>query len=194
MAAPAPRATHADSEAGRDPRRLGTRPPRDTGGNDDGFSGRHSSLGTENGRLVLLDLEGPGVVHRIRTPTPTDDTLEFYFDGERAPRLRVRSSDLFSGDVFPFVRPVVGNEGGGFYSYVPVPFARSLRVLFTGRKITFHQFQYRLYGAAGGGVRSYPREWGDAERRALARAQAEAFAGAATTWARSSAPGGATRG
>jgi len=50
-----------------------------TGGNDDGFSGKYSYIRKEKGSLVLAELEGPGVVNRIWTPTPTEDTLLFYF-------------------------------------------------------------------------------------------------------------------
>src|SRR5262245_8219095 len=52
-----------------------------TGGNDDGFSGRYSFVRKEGDGLVIADLKGPGVIHRIWTPTPTDDPMEFYFDG-----------------------------------------------------------------------------------------------------------------
>src|SRR5688572_1297467 len=56
-----------------------------TGGNDDGFSGRYSFVRKEGDALVLADLQGPGVITRIWTPTPTDDPMEFYFDGETQP-------------------------------------------------------------------------------------------------------------
>src|SRR5829696_1961994 len=67
-----------------------------TGGNDDGFSGKHSFVRREPGGLVIADLKGPGVVYRIWTPTPTDDTVEFYFDGETTPRISLPFRDLFS--------------------------------------------------------------------------------------------------
>ena len=53
-----------------------------TGGNNDGFGGQYSYVRKEKEGLVLADLEGPGVIYRIWTPTPTDDVLEFYFDGQ----------------------------------------------------------------------------------------------------------------
>lgn len=53
-----------------------------SGGNDDGFSGKYSYLRKEGDALVLADLKGPGVIYRLWTPTPTDDLLEFLFDGE----------------------------------------------------------------------------------------------------------------
>src|SRR5437764_45440 len=53
-----------------------------TGGNDDGFSGKYSFIRKEGDGLVVAEMKGPGVIYRIWTPTPTDDPLEFYFDGE----------------------------------------------------------------------------------------------------------------
>lgn len=138
-----------------------------SGGNDDGFSGRHSYIRKEGERrLVLAELDGPGVVHRIWTPTPTDDPVAFYFDGEAIPRLRLRFSDLFSGKVFPFVRPIVGNEAGGYYSYVPIPFARSLKIVFEGERIQFHQIQYRRL-PPGERVESFRTRWTAQQRAAL---------------------------
>ena len=84
-----------------------------TGGNDDGFSGKYSFIREENGNLVIADLKGPGMIHRIWTPTPTEDTIQFFFDGESSPRIELKFIDLFSGNKFPFIRPVVGNEVGG---------------------------------------------------------------------------------
>jgi hypothetical protein len=114
-----------------------------TGGNEDGFAGKYSFLREEDGNLILADLEGPGVVNRIWTPTPTSDTLLFYFDGEKVPRLKICFADLFSGKVKPFVRPLCANEVGGYYCYFPFVYERSLKIAFTGKKIQFHQIQYR---------------------------------------------------
>lgn len=115
-----------------------------TGGNDDGFSGRYSYIRKENGKLVLADLKGPGVINRIWTPTPTQDTISFYFDGETAPRISLPFADLFSGDKMPFVAPLCGNEIGGFYCYLPIPYEKSCKIVFSGERILFHQIQYRL--------------------------------------------------
>lgn len=114
-----------------------------TGGNEDGFAGKYSYIRKENGNLVLADLKGPGVVNRIWTPTPTQDTLLFYFDGEKKPRLKICFEDLFNGKVEPFVRPLCANEVGGFYCYFPFTYSKSLKIVFTGKMIQFHQIQYR---------------------------------------------------
>ena len=60
-----------------------------TGGNDDGFSGKYSSIRKEAEGLVIADLRGPGVINRIWTPTPTTDTIKFFFDGETSPRISI---------------------------------------------------------------------------------------------------------
>lgn len=136
-----------------------------TGGNDDGFSGKYSYLRKEDGNLVLAEFEGPGVVNRIWTPTPTEDTLLFYFDGEKTARLKIRFMDLFSGDVYPFVKPVCGNEIGGYYSYIPIPFKQSLKIVFQGEKIMFHQIQTRQL--PGMNVESWTGRFSESDRKLL---------------------------
>lgn len=136
-----------------------------TGGNDDGFSGKYSFVGKEGEKLILADLKGPGVIHRIWTPTPTNDTLSFYFDGERTPRLVISFMDLFSGKVYPFLKPVCGNEVGGYYCYIPIPYQQSCKVVFSGNKIMFHQIQYR--NLPGRKIESYTGKFSDTDKRLL---------------------------
>src|SRR5690606_16862891 len=136
-----------------------------TGGNDDGFDGTYSYIRREEGKLVIADLKGPGVVNRIWTPTPTDDLISFYFDGEEAPRLQIKFSDLFSGKVFPFVKPISGNEIGGYYCYVPIPYEKSLKIVFHGEKILFHQIQHR--NMPGTKVKSWTGDFSPDDRALL---------------------------
>jgi hypothetical protein len=114
-----------------------------TGGNDDGFSGKYSYLRTENNDLVIADLKGSGVIQRIWTPTPTEDTIQFYFDNESKPRISFRFIDLFTGDKYPFSRPIVGNEVGGYYCYLPIPYQKSCKIVYKGKLMQFIQIQYR---------------------------------------------------
>lgn len=118
-----------------------------TGGNDDGFSGKYSFIRKEGAGLVIADLKGPGVIYRIWTPTPSDDMVEFYFDGETSPRIRVRFIDLFSGSQPPFLAPVVGIGGGGFYSYLPLPYKVSCKVVVKAERVMFYQLNYATYPA-----------------------------------------------
>jgi hypothetical protein len=77
-----------------------------TGNNDDGFSGRYSFLRrNSDSSLVIFDVKGKGVITRIWTPTPTEDTLDFYIDDETRPTFSIKYLDLFSGKRYPFVAP-----------------------------------------------------------------------------------------
>ena len=87
---------------------------------------------------MLADLQGPGVISRLWTPTPTDDVLEFLFDGETKPRVEVKFRDLFLGRHPEFPRPLVGFGAGGYYCYVPLPFAKSCVVRMRAPKAQFY--------------------------------------------------------
>jgi hypothetical protein len=116
-----------------------------TGGNDDGFRGTHSFIRKEAGNLVIAEMTGPGAVTRIWTPTPSDDLIEFYFDGETAPRISEKFFDLFSGKRFPFLAPVSGVGAGGFYTYVPLEYKKSLKVVVKAVNFNFYQINYATY-------------------------------------------------
>ncbi len=118
-----------------------------SGGNDDGFSGKYSFVRKEGDTLVLADLKGPGCIYRIHTPTPTDDPLDFYFDGETTPRLSITFNKLFSGTVYPFRRPLVDYAGGGATSYLPMPYKKSCKVVLRAKNFQFYDLNYATYPA-----------------------------------------------
>ncbi len=123
-----------------------------TGGNDDGFTGAHSELYVDaRGEHVIFDAEGPG---RLRTLWFTSESggydpltigkVRFYFDGEPKPSIEVEANQLYSGKVAPFLRPLVaGNHisTGGFPSWVPLSYAKRLRIT-TERRAFFYIAQY----------------------------------------------------
>ncbi|HEX2533334.1 MAG TPA: glycoside hydrolase family 172 protein [Chitinophagaceae bacterium] len=115
-----------------------------TGGNDDGFSGRFSFVRrNRDSSLVLLDAKGPGVVNRIWTPTPTEDSIDFYIDDTARPAFTLHYKDLFSGTVYPFVAPLCNNQLGGYYCYLPLPFRQRCRIVLRGKHHQFYQIGYR---------------------------------------------------
>lgn len=115
-----------------------------TGGNNDGFEGTYSYLyKTPDSSLVVFEAKGKGIIERIWTPTPTDDTLDFYLNQSSIPSFSIKYRDLFSGKVYPFISPVAGHKVGGFYSYMPIPFENGCKIIFRSKRILFHQFQYR---------------------------------------------------
>lgn len=118
-----------------------------TGGNDDGFSGKYSYLRKEPAGLVLADLEGPGAIYRIHTPTPTNDVVEFYFDGEPSPRLSLKVIELFDGTRPPFLAPVADFGVGGYTCYMPLTYRRSCKVVVKAESFQFYDLNYAVFPA-----------------------------------------------
>ena len=100
-----------------------------TGGNDDyGTFLRDSAT---PGWKVLVDLKGPGFVSRVWFTGAKDGfqhRFRFYFDGEATPRLEGDIKDLFGGRKAPFLAPLAEYNNYCWYSFVPLPYAKSLRI------------------------------------------------------------------
>jgi hypothetical protein len=114
-----------------------------TGGNQDWANG----LGVDTaGNMILLDARGPGCVYRVWfTGFSTTDRIHFYFDDESTARIDMLLGDLFGGKAAPFTAPLVGNSqvsSGGFFSYVPLPFARSLRITATNGSPYYYNIDF----------------------------------------------------
>jgi hypothetical protein len=132
-----------------------TRSARDTsydrtGGNNDWTLAGNYLYVDANGDKVLVDTRGPGCVYRIWfTGFDPGQQIRFYFDGETTPRIETTLSALFHGDKAPFLAPLVGDEtvsSGGFYSYLPLPFAKSLKVTASGSGAAYYfHFDYHLF-------------------------------------------------
>lgn len=161
-----------------------------SGGNDDGFSGRYSFVRKEGDYLVLADLKGPGVIYRIWTPTPTEDRLEFLFDGEARPRLELKFVDLFLGKHPLFPAPLAGFGAGGYYCYVPLPFEKSCVVRIRAPKVQFYQINHARY-ESGAPVKTFQPDLPPAELDHRSKAL-ELFRGAGTDVSRFIAPPGAS--
>ena len=140
-----------------------------TGGNDDGFSGKYSYIHKEDNGLVIADMKGSGVIQRIWTPTPTEDTIQFYFDGETKPRISIKFIELFTGDIYPFSRPIVGNEVGGYYCYLPIPYHSSCKIIYKGKLMRFIQIDYRQFTDKTS-VTSFPSKLSEKESSELSLA------------------------
>ncbi|HWL85241.1 MAG TPA: DUF2961 domain-containing protein, partial [Polyangiaceae bacterium] len=118
-----------------------------TGANDDWSKANNFLYTDANGDKVLMDAVGPGCVYRMWfTGQDPSQLIHVYFDGESTPRIDMTFGDFFSGTKAPFLAPLVANDqasSGGFFSYLPLAFARSIRITATGAKPDFYfNFDY----------------------------------------------------
>lgn len=83
------------------------------------------------GWKVMVDLKGPGYVSRIFTTGAmpwAPFQWRFYFDGEKVPRLEGDIQEIFGGAQAPFLKPLSEYRNNCWYSFVPMPFAKGLRI------------------------------------------------------------------
>ena len=94
-----------------------------TGGNQDGFDPAR----LRDNVYIIAELKGPGVVRRFCSARP-NGRLQVFVDSSTNPVIDMPAMEFFAGGHAPFLRPVVGPSGFAQYSYLPIPFERSLRI------------------------------------------------------------------
>ena len=110
-------------------------------------------------RVVLADIDGPGVVRHLWMtfmPAPPEQMrglqLEVFYDGATAPSVSVPCLDFFG---VPHGRPVAFasaltamQEARGFNSWIPMPFRKGIRIDFvnasTRTAVLYYQVDYTL--------------------------------------------------
>lgn len=121
-----------------------------TGKNDDLVDGTKNVLYVdEHGDRVLVDSAGPGCVYRFWfTLIDPQERIRVYFDGETTPRIDMLLQAMFNGANPPFSAPLAGDEkvsSGGYYSYLPLPFSKSIKITTTSRSKYYFQIDYHLF-------------------------------------------------
>ena len=133
---------------------------RGAGGQSHGGRKGAPSRRIEPGEKVLhADLEGPGTIRHIWMTFPPVRpermralSLEVFYDGAAAPSISVPALDFFG---LPHGRPasytsalLAAQEGRGFNSYLPLPFARRIRIELTNHSprptVLYYQLDYTL--------------------------------------------------
>ncbi|MET1071581.1 MAG: DUF2961 domain-containing protein [Umezawaea sp.] len=143
---------------------------------DGGYADNGGYLYEDETDRVYTDLEGPGEITRIwATAVDPADVVHVYFDGERTPRISMPALTFFSGDAAPFRAPLVlddSRSSGGWVSYLPLPFAHSVRVGLARRPglATYFQVDHRLF-EPGTPVRTWTADETGAQDSSQVRAQ-----------------------
>ena len=120
--------------------------------------------------ITMVDLKGPGCVTRIWMTSLQDIATEWqlFFDGEKTPRYRFNKADMF-GKAAPFLPPLCDNVSGGFYCYMPMPFAKSFKIVLVVPKLTpemrpYYQVNYVKYPKSTK-VETFPAKLGNDESK-----------------------------
>lgn len=118
-------------------------------------------------------------------PAPFEDHLLkerelcFYFDGEVKPRIKTTvqnlMNDLARGEAYKVwtslwptrtkigeypLQPLAGIAGNAYFSYLPIPYAKSLKITLDSSDLRGFSYQigYHTFSTAPSGLRSYSRE------------------------------------
>jgi hypothetical protein len=126
-----------------------------SGGNDDGFSGKYSILRKENGKSVISEIKGKGIITRIWFPSNPDypegpmglrnKRIYVYLDGNSTPVIDLPIIQLFNNSDPRFPYPLCGMGLGGCWSYAPIAFNNGATIMVEGDSARFFQVQYTKY-------------------------------------------------
>jgi len=137
------------------------------GGNGD--AGHFLETG-EGDFKVLADVKGPGSISRIWSANPGGQ-LRVYFDDEATPRIDCDFQAFFKDQVPPFAGPLTSTSSGGWYSYMPMPFAKRCRITVRGGGGFYYQVSYQKY-PPGTEVVTFDPQFTPSASALLARVQA----------------------
>lgn len=151
---------------------------REGGSRDDAYA-----VEVYQDETVLADLEGPGCVLRIWVQNPWG-LLYIYVDDMEYPLIVAPFDEIFTGALELhsdttglFHPPLTGAQGGGHFSYVPIPYKERCQIVAVGepRNLTYEvdyaefspdtpirSFSFEL----SGGDKKYFRDWRDSWQRA----------------------------
>lgn len=118
----------------------------DWGANEDG----DGCIRLEGEEAVVVELEGPGVIWRVWSAQPDQGNINFYFDGEEVPSYQRPFKQFFeqiTEDVSPAGFPsVMPKLSGGYNSFFPIPFKKSLKITFSKDWGKYYHFTYTTFG------------------------------------------------
>jgi len=103
-----------------------------------------------NGEAVMMDIDGPGVIYRIWSANPMGK-LRIYLDGAPSPSFEWDFPELFDGNLQPFIKPLVyrrDNAQSASDSYLPIPFAKHIKITADKAHGQYYHFNYVLFPQA----------------------------------------------
>jgi len=125
---------------------------------------------TEGDMEVLAEIEGPGCIWRMWSAAPKDGRVKIYLDGAQVPAVDLPFAGYFDCKNRPFNYPaLVHYTASGANNYVPIPFAKSCKILAEHGWGAYYHFTYATF-PKGTVVPTFKRSLSAEELNALADA------------------------
>ena len=132
-----------------------------TGGNGDA----QNFLSMTGKTATLADLTGPGAVVRLWSANPNGQ-IKVYIDDAPTPVIDAPFANLFDGSLPAFAPPLTQASSGGFYSYLPLPYAKHCRITVDDPHGLYYQVNSLTF-APNTSVRPFALPLTDADQAAL---------------------------
>jgi len=124
---------------------------------------------------VAAEMKGPGVIWRVWSALPKAGKIRIYIDGNERPALDIPFREYFNNKKGMFAYPALVHVlSRGHNSFIPVPYAKSCKVVLSKGWGAYYQITYTTFPATTV-VPSFTGSFSDADRSALAAAN-KAFA------------------
>ncbi len=112
----------------------------DANGDNDGI------IRKEDGKQVLAEMDGPGVIWRIWSAKDGPGHVRIYLDGQDEPAVDLPFTGYFDGKNAPFVYPaLVHKVAMGLNNYVPIPYQKSCKIVADPDWGAYYHFTYATY-------------------------------------------------
>jgi len=124
----------------------------------------------EGDKLVLAEMEGPGVLWRIWSAAPRKGQVRMYLDGNDEPAVDMPFEGYFNLKNKPFTRKgLVYYASGGANCYIPIPYQKSCKIVADKNWGMYFHFTYTTY-PKGTRLPTFKRDLSDEEAAALDKA------------------------
>jgi hypothetical protein len=100
----------------------------------------------EGSGIVAAEMKGPGVIWRVWSAKAQKGHIKIYIDGGNEPVLDIPFEDYFDNTEAPFNYPeLVHIKAKGMNSFVPIPYAKSCKVVLEEGWGRYYQITYKTF-------------------------------------------------
>ena len=126
----------------------------------------------EGSDTVFAEMKGPGVIWRIWAAAATEGHVKIYLDGAAEPAVDLPFIKYFDKTEFPFQgKSLCQDTASGRNCYVPISFQKSCKIVAEEGWGKYYHFNWTAY-PKDTILPTFKRDLSDAERQALAKADA----------------------